>query len=72
MKSYKGPVEYTNLRPFEFSNGKRKKYKMVETYTEASTGWTYETNLEDLSESMIEVFKKKLFINKGVDVGNYE
>jgi hypothetical protein len=41
LKTYKGSVQYTNLRPFEFTNGKRKKYKIVETYTEASSGWTY-------------------------------
>lgn len=67
---YRGSVNFTILRPFEFKKGKGGKYVMVESYTAESTGWSYKSIDVDVADAMYEVFKQSLYSNKFVDVGN--
>lgn len=72
FKEYKGPVQYTNLRPMKFTDGKRNpaKEKHAESNTPASVDWSFEINTEYLVEVIIECWKKGMYINKFVDLGS--
>lgn len=68
---YKGAVQYTIMRPFEFTKkGPPGKYAMAESYTAESTSWTFKTIEADLADAMVRVFQQDLYVNKLVDVGS--
>lgn len=72
FKNYRGPVQFTNLRPMKFSDGKRYPGKEKHTLSNSpeSVGWTFEIHIDYLTEVLIECWKKNLYINKLVDLGS--
>lgn len=74
LKGYKGPVQWTNLRPMRLVDGKRKKdkEKTALSYSPESKDWTFECHFEYMSEAIIDCWKKNQFLNCHVDLGSFK
>lgn len=73
LKSYRGPVKVTNLRPFKLVDGRRSgKEKTALAYSAESTGWEFDTHMDYMAEVMLRCWERREFENQMVDLGNYD
>ena len=70
LAKYKGPVEWTCVKPFRLvEKGRTGKYHVAKNKSKTTPGWTFESSIPDVADFLIKEITEKKWINQDLDIG---